>query len=139
MLFRKKKELIFKWENQVYEKGEFIKKIYEESLNLDEKERKDFIDDVLRAYDIRKQMTKQGEKKWAFITAVLFLVALIILAVFIPEPSSFQYTVFRIISALSAAGFIVFVPGFFEVKIGTWARATGAVAAFLLVYFYLPV
>ncbi|MDV3458381.1 hypothetical protein RZN05_15390 [Sphingomonas sp. HF-S4] len=59
-------------------------------------------------------------------------------AIFFPEPTSYQYTVFRIILALAAAGFASFLPGFLHVRLNTGIRAGGALAAFVIVYFFAP-
>jgi hypothetical protein len=69
---------------------------------------------------------------------VVFVVALLVLAIAFPNPTPFQYNVFRIILALAAAGFAATIPGFISVEIGTWLRAGGALAVFAIVYFYNP-
>ena len=61
-----------------------------------------------------------------------------ILALFFPRPTDFQYTVFRIILALSAAGVGAVIPGFIEAKIKTILQAGGAIAVFVVVYFFDP-
>ncbi|QTA79453.1 TIR domain-containing protein [Desulfonema limicola] len=75
-------------------------------------------------------------------SALAFLVILLILAVFIPDPSVFQIFVFRVILALAAAGFGATIPGFLKVEMPLWKKglisATGAIALFVVVYMVNP-
>ena len=84
-------------------------------------------------------VAKSTERLLALIFGVVFVAAILALAVFIPTPSPFQYTVFRIVLALAAAGFVSMTPGFLEVNIPNFVRAGGALAVFVIVYFYDPV
>lgn len=79
-----------------------------------------------------------AEQLAVFVFGVAFVITLLALAVLFPEPSDFQYVVFRIVLALAAAGVAAFIPGFIEVKIETWLRAGGAMAVFVVVYFFSP-
>lgn len=81
---------------------------------------------------------KQTEKRIAYIFGLVFIVALLILAIIFPEPTAFQYVVFRLVLSLAAAGCASMIPGFIEVEISTIIRAGGALAVFVLVYFYNP-
>jgi hypothetical protein len=92
----------------------------------------------LGTYHGRLNMTKRDEKLLAFIFGVSFIIALIILAIVFPQPTSFQYTVFRIVLALAAAGAAAMFPGFIEVAVPGWLRAGGALAVFVVVFFYNP-
>lgn len=73
---------------------------------------------------------------------VTFIVVLMIIAVKFPYPTPFQYNVFRIILSLAAAGVAAMLPGFINLEINqTQAlaiRAGGALAVFLIIYFYNP-
>jgi hypothetical protein len=62
-----------------------------------------------------------------------------ILAIAFPLPPPFQYTVFRVVLAVAAAGFISMTPGFIQVTISNWLRAGGAIGVFVVVYFFSPV
>jgi hypothetical protein len=73
-----------------------------------------------------------------FAFGATFVTALLVRAVVFPEPTPFQYTVFRIVLALAAAGVAAFVPGFLEVRCKTIVRAGGALAVFVIVYFFSP-
>lgn len=83
-------------------------------------------------------MTKSSERRWAVICGVVFVAAILVIALFISEPTQFQYTVFRIVLALAAAGFVSMTPGFIEAKVGNAVKAGGALAVFLVVFFYAP-
>jgi hypothetical protein len=83
-------------------------------------------------------MSKTAQSILSFVFGVCFVTALLIISFFFPSPSDFQYTVFRIILALAAGGVVAAFPGFIEVKLGKWLRAGGALAVFVLVYFYSP-
>ena len=74
----------------------------------------------------------------SFFFGVIFIIVLIAIAFIEPEPSSFQYNIFRVVLSLAAAGVVAVLPGFIEVKLGKWLRATGALAVFVVVYFYNP-
>lgn len=88
---------------------------------------------------VRPTMNKRTERYLAFFFGVMFLVAILVLAIFFPNPTPFQYTVFRVVLSLAAAGFATMIPGFLEVRLGNWLRATGAIAIFVIVYLVNPV
>lgn len=81
-------------------------------------------------------------KAWGIISAATlgtaFVVTLLILAIYFPRPTPFQYTVFRIILSLSAAGVAAIIPGFIEVHMKQFIQAGGAMAVFVIVYFFSP-
>jgi len=84
--------------------------------------------------------TSAGYERIAvFAFGVVFVVALLVLAIAFPEPTAFQYTVFRIVLVLAASGVAAFVPGFLEVDVRNWVRAGGAIAVFVIIYFFSPV
>jgi|SRR5712664_3090858 len=78
----------------------------------------------------------------AFSFGVTFVAALIILAIRFPEPTSFQYNVFRIVLSLAAAGAAAMIPGFINIEVnpttGLLIRAGGAIAVFVVVFFFNP-
>jgi hypothetical protein len=84
-------------------------------------------------------VSKGTEKILAYVFGVVFVSVLLALAVLIPKPTPFQYTVFRIVLALAAAGVAAVIPGFLQAKVGAFIRAGGALAVFVVVYFYSPV
>jgi hypothetical protein len=81
---------------------------------------------------------RRGERRAVFVFGVLFVSLLTALALFVPAPTAFQYTVFRIVLALAAAGIAAFIPGFINVTVNDWVRAGGAIAVFVIVYFFSP-
>ncbi len=83
-------------------------------------------------------LSKMWERLIAVGFGVVFVAVVLAIALFIPSPTAFQYTIFRIVLALAAAGFVSMTPGFIEAKIGTVVRAGGALAVFAAVYFYSP-
>jgi hypothetical protein len=78
----------------------------------------------------------------SFAFGVCFLALLLGLAVFIPSPTEKQFEIFRIVIAIAVAGVAAVVPGFIDLhltkgqEIGL--RAGGALAVFVVVYFYSP-
>ena len=85
--------------------------------------------------------TKERQLFVASIFGVAFLAILLATAIIIPNPTSSQETTFRIIMAISASAFAGIIPGVMDVKL-TWTnfvlRASGALAVFVIVYFYAP-
>lgn len=78
----------------------------------------------------------------AFVFGVAFVVALIVLAIKFPTPTPFQYSVFRIVLALAAAGVAAMIPGFINIEVSASTqlliRAGGAIAVFVVVFFFNP-
>ena len=83
-------------------------------------------------------VTKSTERLIALICGVAFVAAILAVALFIPAPTPFQYTIFRIVLALAASGFVSMTPGFIEAKVGNGVRAGGALAVFVVVFFFAP-
>jgi hypothetical protein len=87
-------------------------------------------------------MTPSIQGLIAFVFGVVFLIALITLAVRFPRPTSFQYSIFRIVMALAAAGVAAMIPGFLDVQVTATTRflirAGGAIGVFVIVYFFKP-
>ena len=84
------------------------------------------------------QLTKGVQQILAYIFGVVFLITIIVIAFRVPEPTSFQYVVFRVTLALAAAGVVAMIPGFINVQVSTLVRAGGAVAVFVIVYLIHP-
>jgi hypothetical protein len=78
----------------------------------------------------------------AFVFGVAFIVTLMVLAIAFPAPTPFQYNVFRIVLSLAAAGVAAMIPGFIyldvDSKVGLLIRAGGALAVFVMVFFFNP-
>lgn len=86
------------------------------------------------------------EETWPKIVAVaaglVFLVTILVLAVFIPRPTEFQEFVFRVILSLAAGGFGAALPGLINLQVRPLSelqiQATGAIALALAVYLINP-
>ena len=72
---------------------------------------------------------------------LFFLLLSIFLAVVFPSPRDFQIFVFRTVLSLASSSFAAAIPGLLDVSVdlpGLTVRAVGALAVFLLVYFFNP-
>ena len=82
------------------------------------------------------------EEHIAGIIGVVFLLITIVLAIVFPEPTPFQFRVFVGALAMCLSGIAAEIPGFMHVKLSLGrqlvATAAGALAIFLLVYFFGP-
>jgi Protein of unknown function (DUF4019) len=74
----------------------------------------------------------------AFCFGVIFVTTILVTTLFKPDPTAYQYTVFRIVLSLAAGGVGAVLPGFIEVKYREVVRAGGALALFLVVFFGAP-
>jgi hypothetical protein len=78
----------------------------------------------------------------AFTFGVIFVAALFVFALFVPNPTIQQFEIVRIILALAAGGVAAIIPGFLNLQLGAGThltlRAGGALAVFAIVYFYSP-
>ncbi|MGH7381599.1 MAG: hypothetical protein ACREKR_05135 [Candidatus Methylomirabilales bacterium] len=79
-----------------------------------------------------------SQRKAAYVFGFIFVAVILVVALFIPRPTEFQFFVFRIVLALAAAGVAATIPGFINVDISTWVRAGGAIAVFVVIYFFSP-
>ena len=78
------------------------------------------------------------ELKAIFAFGVLFVIVVMLIAITHPRPTEFQQTIFRIVLSLAAAGVAALVPGFLTIRYKNILRAGGAMAVFVLVYFFNP-
>ena len=70
-----------------------------------------------------------------------FIIALLVIALFVPEPTPQQMFIFRVVLALAAAGAGAAIPGFFTLQgelLKLTFQAGGALALFVLVYVMNP-
>ena len=85
---------------------------------------------------------KDSYPKWQMIVAFLFgaisCIVMLLVAIFSPNPTDFQIFVFRVILSLSAAGVATLIPGFLRVNFGPYIKAGGAIAVFIIVYWFNP-
>lgn len=89
-------------------------------------------------FDHKAKNVMQRDKLLAFGFGVTFIIVLIIIALTNPDPSQFQYTIFRVVLSLAAAGVGAVIPGTISVTANRWVRAGGAIAMFVIVYFFAP-
>ena len=73
-----------------------------------------------------------------FIFGVVSVAVMLLIAIVYPAPTQFQQMVFRIVLALAAAGVGAVVPGFLNITYRNLLRAGGAMALFIVVYFFNP-
>ena|ERR1700733_11618965 len=76
--------------------------------------------------------------KVAIVSGLVFLVTMLAIALFVPQPSPFQYFVFRSVLAIAAAAFATAIPGILDLKMGNWLKASGALAVLVLVFLVNP-
>lgn len=82
------------------------------------------------------------ERYSVFIFGVVFMATILILSVWIPEPTKSQFFTFKLVISLAAAGIGALLPGFVEFKtkilpLGT-LRAGGAIGLFLVIWYTDP-
>ena len=85
--------------------------------------------------------TPLWEKITAFLFGAIFLATFLVIAIIFPNPTPFQYTIFRIILSLACAGVAAVIPGFLSVRTDNLRiviRAGGAIAVFVIVYLLNP-
>ena len=68
----------------------------------------------------------------------VFLAIPIIALFFIPEPSIYQFFAFRVCFGLGGAGIASHIPGWLNININNWVKAGGAIAIFVLLWFFNP-
>ena len=70
------------------------------------------------------------------VSAMVCIAVLLILAVFIPQPSTFQMFVFRIVLALAAAAFGATIPGFLKIKLSFATKGLRSCVKNPMLYFF---
>jgi hypothetical protein len=83
-------------------------------------------------------MSKRAQQIVAFTMGAVFIIVLLILAVAIPNPTVPQWLTFKTVLTLAAAGIAAMIPGFLRVDLPLGIRAGGAIAVFIVVYFFNP-
>jgi hypothetical protein len=82
------------------------------------------------------------EKIAGFAFGITFVIVMLIIAIRFPNPSPFQYVVFRVVLSLAASGVGGVLSGFLTVVFGDaskpWLRAGGALAVFVVVFLVNP-
>lgn len=79
---------------------------------------------------------------FAFTFGVIFVLALLVLTVAIPNPTPSQEQTFRVVMSLAAAGIASMIPGMLNISATGGKRftlrAAGALAVFVIVYLINP-
>lgn len=87
-------------------------------------------------------MTQRLNTILAFTFGTIFVTAILVLVVLIPEPKPMQWRVFCVVLALAAGGVATTISGMLKVSMQLGKRvligATGALAVFVIVYFFVP-
>jgi YD repeat-containing protein len=78
------------------------------------------------------------EKIASLILGVVFIIILLVVALFIKEPTEFQVFVFRVVLSIAAAGFAATIPGVLHININKTVKAGGALGVLVLVYLFNP-
>jgi hypothetical protein len=73
-----------------------------------------------------------------FAFGVIFVVVILVLAFFVPNPSPMLYLVMRVILSLATASVATLLTGFINIQIPNFLKAGGAFAVFVIVFFYNP-
>jgi len=89
-------------------------------------------------FDNKAKTFMQRDKLLSFAFGTCFVIVLLAIALLKPEPSKFQYSVFRTVLSLAGAGIGAVIPGTLQVNVSNWVRAGGALAIFVAVYFWVP-
>jgi hypothetical protein len=101
-----------------------------------------FIHSNLSTYGFDNQekdfMSKKLQTILSFSFGVIFIVVMLVIAVFLPYPTAFQLFTFRITLALAAGGVAAMLPGFITVTVSSYIRSSGALAGFVIIYFFNP-
>lgn len=88
--------------------------------------------------EAREFMSKKLQTILSFCFGVAFIAIMLAIAIFLPYPTDFQLLTFRITLALAAGGITAMLPGFLSVEISNNIRASGALAGFVVIYFFNP-
>ena len=126
-----------KWENphfrQICEGNESIQKLLETARSRPDE-----------TISLKKEVivTQRLNTILAFTFGAVFLAAILILVVLIPNPTPPQFKVFSVVMALAAGGIATTISGMMNVTMTLGKRiaigATGALAVFVIVYFFVP-
>jgi MFS family permease len=87
---------------------------------------------------VDERLSKKQQLIISFVFGVVFILLLLVVVFIHPNPSPVQYLVIRVVLALAAAGVAAILPGTISTEYPDWARAGGALAVFLIVFFVNP-
>jgi hypothetical protein len=69
---------------------------------------------------------------------VVFVVVLLFVAIFDRNPTPLAIFIYRVVLALAAAGIGAVIPGMIDVNVAPVIRAGGAIALFMVIYWFRP-
>ena len=75
---------------------------------------------------------------FASVCGMALILIVLFLAFFVHDPSELQANILRIVLALACGGFGAAIPGILDVQISNVIKAGGALAVFIVVYFWNP-
>jgi uncharacterized integral membrane protein len=78
------------------------------------------------------------DKFLAFLFGAVVLIILLIVAVFDRKPTPLGILIYRVLLALAAAGIGAVIPGLISVTVSSIIRAGGAIALFVIVFWFNP-
>ena len=84
------------------------------------------------------RLDHRREKIAAFIFGVVFVVVMLYINLYVPNPTETQWFTFRVVLALAAAGVGALLPGLLSMTVPPYIRAGGALALFIVVYWFNP-
>jgi hypothetical protein len=80
----------------------------------------------------------QWDRIAAFCFGVVFIGVMLVVAILVPTPTEAQWFIFRVVLAAAAAGIGAVIPGLIVVRASNYLRAGGAIALFVLIYWFNP-
>lgn len=131
------KPLKIKYQGQVVSEIEFLKEIAKEADGYSKETKKFFLEMTKEALNTQRAKEKQNSLFLPWFGVGLLIVILVI-TIFIPFPTLFQSGVWWVAFSLGTAACAALIPGFIEFKYQTYIKASGAIAVFCMMYFYLP-
>jgi len=90
-----------------------------------------------KAVEEHQRSTPQ-ERLLVFIFGTIFLALILLIAVFEPDLNARSFFIVRVALALAGAGIAALIPGFLNVQVSNYIRAGGAIAVFIVIYFFNP-
>ena len=78
------------------------------------------------------------DKYLAAIFGGAFAIIFLLIAIFDRDPPVHSVFIYRVLLSLTAAGLGAVIPGFIDVTVSNYVRAGGALALFVIVYFWNP-
>lgn len=92
-------------------------------------------------FDVKAPKDKKESMIPLFIGSILMGIPIIALMCFIQTPNPYQFFMFRVCIALGGGAIATYIPGWLNINVkahNNTLKAGGAIAAFILLYFYTP-